>query len=102
MMAMPHSSTDYPAVRWVMDDDAVESVLAELFPDSDPGDVESFLGTLQRFGNEVVPIAARVLPGAVQGAVTGAGVGGPYGLWLVSRFDWPVLANNGWSSARTT
>jgi|tagenome__1003787_1003787.scaffolds.fasta_scaffold20979177_1 hypothetical protein len=86
MMAMPLSSTDYPAVRRVMgehhlrlDDDAVESVLAELFPDSDPGDVESFLGTLQRFGNEVVPIAARALPGAVQGAVTGAGVAGPYG-----------------------
>src|SRR4051794_20925994 len=86
MMAMPLSSTDYPAVRRVMgehhlrlDDDAVESVLAELFPDSHPGDVESFLGTLQRFGNEVVPIAQRALPGAVQGAMTGASVGGPYG-----------------------
>jgi hypothetical protein len=80
------SDTDYPAVRRVMgehrhrlDDDALESVLEELFPDSDPADVESFMGTVQRFGKEVAPIAQRTLPGAVQGAMTGASIGGPYG-----------------------
>jgi hypothetical protein len=65
--------------RMRVDDDALESMLEELFPDADPADVESYMGTLQRFGNEVAPIASRALPGAVQGAVTGAGVGGPYG-----------------------
>jgi hypothetical protein len=80
------SDTDYPAVRRVMgehrhrlDDDALESVLEELFPDSDPADVESFMGTIQRFGKEVAPIAQRTLPGAVQGAMTGASMGGLYG-----------------------
>jgi outer membrane biosynthesis protein TonB len=80
------SDTDYPAVRRVMgehrlhlDDDALESVLEELFPDSDPAHVESFMGSWQRFGKEVAPIAQRALPGAVQGAMTGASVGGPYG-----------------------
>ncbi|MFG1934411.1 hypothetical protein ACGFK1_27780 [Mycobacterium sp. NPDC048908] len=62
-----------------VDDGALESMLEDLFPDADPDDVESFMGTLQRFGNEVAPIASRALPGAVQGAVTGAGIGGPYG-----------------------
>jgi hypothetical protein len=86
MRGVPIMDTDYPAIRRVMgeqrmrlDDDTLESVLEELFPDSDPADVESFMGSLQRFGNEVAPIASRALPGAVQGAVTGAGVGGPYG-----------------------
>jgi hypothetical protein len=76
------SDTDYPAVRRVMgehrhrlDDDALESVLEELFPDSDPADVESFMGTIQRFGKEVAPIAQRALPGAVQGAMTGSSMG---------------------------
>jgi hypothetical protein len=80
------SDTDYPAVRRVMgehrhrlDDDALESVLEELFPDSDPADVESFMGTIQRFGKEAAPIAQRTLPGAVQGAMTGASTGGLYG-----------------------
>jgi hypothetical protein len=80
------SDTDYPAVRRVMgehrlhlDDDALESVLEELFPDSDPAHVESFFGSMQRFGKEVAPIAQRAVPGAVQGAMTGASVGGPYG-----------------------
>src|SRR5690348_4276373 len=83
---VPMSDTDYPAVRRVMgehrhrlDDDALESVLEELFPDSDPADVESFMGTIQRFGKEVAPIAQRTLPGAVQGAMTGASMGGLYG-----------------------
>lgn len=86
MRAVPIVDTDYPAVRRVMgedrfrlDDDAVESVLGQLFPDSAPWDVESFMGALQRFGKEVAPIAQRALPGAVQGALTGASVGGPYG-----------------------
>jgi hypothetical protein len=86
MCAFSISDTDYPAVRRVMgehrlrvDDDALESMLAELFPDTDPADVESFMGTLQRFGNEIAPIAQRALPGAVQGAMTGATVAGPYG-----------------------
>jgi hypothetical protein len=85
-MTMPMSDTDYPAVRRVMgehrlrlDDDALEAALEELFPDSDPAHVESFMGTLQRFGNEVAPIAQRALPGAVQGAMTGGSVGGLYG-----------------------
>ena len=80
------SDTDYPAVRRVMgehrlhlDDDALESMLEGLFPDSDPADVESFMGTIQRFGKDVAPIAQRALPGAVQGALTGASVAGPYG-----------------------
>jgi hypothetical protein len=86
MRGVPIMDTDYPAIRRVMgeqrmrlDDDSLESVLEELFPDSDPADVESFMGSLQRFGNEVAPIASRALPGAVQGALTGAGVAGPYG-----------------------
>jgi hypothetical protein len=65
--------------RFRLDDDAVESVLGELFPDAAPWDVESFMGALQRFGKEAAPIAQRALPGAVQGALTGASVGGPYG-----------------------
>jgi hypothetical protein len=87
------SDTDYPAVRRVMgehrlrlDDDALESVLEELFPDSDPADVESFMGTLQRFGKEAAPIAQRALPGAVQGAMTGASVAGPYGALAGAAF----------------
>jgi hypothetical protein len=81
-----HLATDFPAVRRVMgserhrlDDDALEAILAELFPGSDPEDVEDFMGSLQRFGRQAAPVAQRALPGAISGATQGAAVAGPWG-----------------------
>jgi hypothetical protein len=78
--------TDFPAVRRVMgpernrlDDDAVEGLLSELFPDADPEDVEDFMGSMQAFGRQAAPVAQRALPGAMQGATQGAAIGGPWG-----------------------
>jgi len=80
------ADTDYGAVRRVMgsartrlDDAALEDLLMDLFPDSDPGDVENFMRTLQRFGQQVAPIAQRALPGVLQGAAQGGMVAGPWG-----------------------
>lgn len=78
--------TEYPAVRRVMqedlqqlDDDALEELLSEWFPATEPDDVENFMRTLQKFGRQAAPIAQKALPGIVQGAMTGATVAGPYG-----------------------
>jgi hypothetical protein len=83
---MPWSDTSYPAIRRVMgpsrhqlDDEALEDLLVELFPQAVPGDVEDFMRTVQSFGKQVAPLAQRALPGIVQGAVTGATVAGPWG-----------------------
>jgi len=81
--------TDFPAVRRVMgadrhrlDDDAVEDLLTELFPDADPEDVEDFMGSVQKFGRQAAPMAQRALPGVIKGATQGAMVGGPMGLFV--------------------
>jgi hypothetical protein len=81
--------TDYPAVRRVMgadrhrlDDDAVEDLLTELFPDADPEDVEDFMGSVQTFARQAAPVAQRALPGVIKGATQGAMVGGPMGLFV--------------------
>ena len=78
--------TDFPAVRRVMgaerdrlDDDRLEELLTEMFPGSEPEDVESFMGSLQGFAKQVAPVAQRALPGIAKGAVQGAAVGGPFG-----------------------
>jgi hypothetical protein len=78
--------TDFPAVRRVMgpernrlDDDSVEQLLTELFPDSEPDDVEDWMGGLQSFAKQAAPVAQRALPGVVQGAAQGAAIGGPWG-----------------------
>jgi hypothetical protein len=78
--------TDFPAVRRVMgaertrlDDDSVERLLTELFPDSEPEDVEDFMGSLQSFAKQAAPVAQKALPGVVSGAAQGAAIGGPWG-----------------------
>lgn len=62
-----------------LDDDALEELLSEWFPATEPDDVENFMRTLQKFGRQAAPIAQKALPGIVQGAMTGATVAGPYG-----------------------
>lgn len=78
--------TEYPAVRRVMgpdrdllDDDALEQRLEDLFPGAAAEDVENFMRTLQSFGRQVAPVAQRALPGVVQGAVQGGTIAGPWG-----------------------
>lgn len=78
-------TTVYPAVRDALrngdswDDDQVERLLEQLFPDSDPDDVEDFMQGLQKFGRQAAPVVQRALPGAIQGAAQGAAIGGPWG-----------------------
>ncbi|MEP6689611.1 MAG: hypothetical protein ABJD07_00565 [Gemmatimonadaceae bacterium] len=79
------TETDYPAVRRVMgpererlDDEALESVLEEVFPGAEPEHVEDFMQTLQQFGKQAAPVVQKVGPGAAQGAAQGAALG-PYG-----------------------
>jgi hypothetical protein len=78
--------SDFPAVRRVMgphrdglDDDAVEDLLGDLFPDAAPGEVEDFMGTLQSFTRQATPVVQRALPGVMSGAAQGAAIGGPWG-----------------------
>src|SRR6266540_2416257 len=78
--------TDYPAIRRVMgaereylDDEALETVIADAFGGAEPTEVESFLRSIQGFGKQVAPVAQKVLPGIAQGALTGATVAGPWG-----------------------
>ena len=83
---MRWSDTSYPAVRRVMgperermNDEALEDLLGDLFPEAAPSDVEDFMRSLQTFGKQVAPLAQRALPGIIQGATTGATVAGPWG-----------------------
>ena len=78
--------TGFPAIRRVMgpgraslDDVALESVVGQAFEGSEPLAVEDFLGSVQRFGKQIAPIAQKALPGVIQGATTGATVAGPFG-----------------------
>src|SRR3954462_13795586 len=80
------SETAYPSIRRVMgperhrlDDAALEDRLSELFPNAEPEDVEDFMRTMQRFGNDAAPIAQRALPGVMQGAMQGGMMAGPWG-----------------------
>src|SRR3954452_1779132 len=80
------SETAYPSIRRVMgperhrlDDAALEDRLSELFPNAEPEDVEDFMRTMQRFGNDAAPIAQRALPGVRQGAMQGGMMAGPWG-----------------------
>jgi hypothetical protein len=78
--------TGYPAIRRVMgpgrlslDDTALESVVSQTFEGAEAMAVEDFLGSVQRFGKQIAPIAQKALPGVIQGATTGASVAGPWG-----------------------
>jgi len=79
------ATTDYPAVRLVLDsdhqalnDEAVEALLDERFPGTDPAYIEDFMRTMQEFGRQAAPILQTVGPGMAQGAMAGSSMG-PYG-----------------------
>lgn len=85
--------TRYPAARRVMkdaaadlDDSAVADYLESVFPDASAQEIESFMRSLQSFGRSIapvvkqaVPIIQRAAPGAIQGALQGGMVAGPWG-----------------------
>jgi hypothetical protein len=80
------SETDYPAVRRVMgpdrermSDEELEDMLEHAFPESEPGEVESFMKSIQKFARQAAPIVQRVAPSIAKGAMSGAAVGGPWG-----------------------
>jgi hypothetical protein len=79
------ADTDYPAIRRVMgprrstlDDPGLEDMLVEMFPGTEPEDVENFMQTMQQFGKQAAPLAQKALPGMMKGASQGA-VAGPWG-----------------------
>lgn len=90
-MTMP---TRYPTLRAVMSEEfdqfsdaAFESVIAQVWPDASPEDIEIDFGNIGRsIGRglgQVGQVAQRAAPGAIGGALQGATMGaalGPYGM----------------------
>lgn len=85
--------TAYPYVRAAMNDfghdhtdESIEEMLLSAFPNADPEVVESFFRSLSKAGQALAPIAKaaapiakKALPGAIQGAVQGGTIAGPWG-----------------------
>jgi len=96
--ARPSGTLEYPALREALDEryaslppEDIEQLVYEMFgPAVQAEDLESIFGsigkafsnlgpTLSNIAQQAAPVIARVAPAAAQGAVTGAGIGGPYG-----------------------
>lgn len=79
-------ASGYEAVRGVLAPEYaelpntnVEHLVEDLFAGQlTAGDLEDFLGTLKKIGRAAAPVVSRALPGAIQGATTGAALG-PWG-----------------------